>query len=240
MLLGDARERPTAPDAEWEEFRRRVEDRLTARVVAVNRLTPTIVEVVVRAPAAAAVLRAGPILPAPEPTRRTRPVIEGSPLLIEPLALTGAWVDAKQGLLSMIALEIGSVLAALQRLEAGRARPRDGPDRQRDRASRATRPCCSAAAGSATPSCFSIGKKARALGNRVIYFAGYKKAEDFYKREDIEAAADVLVLSVDHGETIPVRRPDDREFVGNIVEAMVAYGSGALGRPRSASRTSSG
>jgi hypothetical protein len=76
----------------------------------------------------------------------------------------------------------------------------------------------------------SIGKKARALGNRVIYFAGYKKAADFYKREDIEAAADVLVLSVDHGETIPVRRPDDREFVGNIVEAMVAYGSGALGR----------
>src|SRR5207245_8615222 len=76
---------------------------------------------------------------------------------------------------------------------------------------------------------FSIGKKARELGNRVIYFAGYKKAEDFYKREDVEAAADVLVLSVDHGATIPVRRPADRTFVGNIVEAMVAYASGRLG-----------
>jgi len=75
----------------------------------------------------------------------------------------------------------------------------------------------------------SIGRKARALGNRVIYFAGYKKAADFYKREDVEAAADVLVLSVDHGHRIPARRPDDREFVGNIVEAMVAYASGALG-----------
>ncbi len=41
------------PDAEWDAFRRRLEDDLTARVVAVNRLTPTIVEVVVRAPAAA-------------------------------------------------------------------------------------------------------------------------------------------------------------------------------------------
>jgi hypothetical protein len=63
----------------------------------------------------------------------------------------------------------------------------------------------------------------------VIYFAGYKKAEDLYKREELEAASDVLVLSVDHGATIPARRPSDREFVGNIVEAMVAYASGRLG-----------
>jgi NAD(P)H-flavin reductase len=78
---------------------------------------------------------------------------------------------------------------------------------------------------------FSIGKKARERGNRVIYFAGYKKAEDFYRREEIEAAADVLVLSVDRGETIPARRPSDREFVGNIIEAMLAYATGKLGVP---------
>ncbi len=76
---------------------------------------------------------------------------------------------------------------------------------------------------------FSIGKKARELGNRVLYFAGYKKAEDFYKREELEAAADVLVLSVDRGEAIPARRPSDRSFVGNIVEAMAAYATGRLG-----------
>ena len=50
---------------------------------------------------------------------------------------------------------------------------------------------------------FSIGKKARELGNRVIYFAGYKKAEDFYKREELEEAADVLILSVDRGRAHP-------------------------------------
>ena len=38
---------------------------------------------------------------------RSRPALGGSPLLIEPCALTGAWVDAERGLLSMIALEIG-------------------------------------------------------------------------------------------------------------------------------------
>jgi NAD(P)H-flavin reductase len=76
---------------------------------------------------------------------------------------------------------------------------------------------------------FSIGKKARQRGTRVVYFAGYKKAEDFYKREELEAAADVLVLSVDRGEAIPARRASDRSFVGNIVEAMLAYAGGQLG-----------
>src|SRR4029453_2704946 len=76
---------------------------------------------------------------------------------------------------------------------------------------------------------FSIGKKARARGNQVIYFAGYKKVEDFYKREELEAASDVLVLSVDRGEPIRARRPSDRSFTGNIVEAMTAYATGKLG-----------
>ena len=41
------------------------------------------------------------------------PVIDGSPLLIEPLALTGAWVDKEKGILSMIALEIGEGMAKI-------------------------------------------------------------------------------------------------------------------------------
>ena len=39
----------------------------------------------------------------------------------------------------------------------------------------------------------------------------------------------MLILSVDRGEAIPARRPTDRSFVGNIVEAMVAYATGRLG-----------
>jgi NAD(P)H-flavin reductase len=228
VLLGDAPERPTAPEEEWEEFRRRVEDRLTARVVAVNRLTPTIVEVVVRAPAAAENFEPGQFFRL-QNYEAHAPVIEGSPLLIEPLALTGAWVDAKQGLLSMVALEFGASSRLCSVLKPGEPVLAMGPTGSATELPRNSSVLlCGGGLGNAV--LLSIGKKARALGNRVIYFAGYKKAVDFYKREDIEAAADVLVLSVDHGETIPVRRPDDREFVGNIVEAMVAYGSGALGK----------
>ncbi|HKD11456.1 MAG TPA: FAD-dependent oxidoreductase [Thermoanaerobaculia bacterium] len=228
VLLGDRSERPVVPAALWEDFRRRVEERLTARVVAVHRLTPTIVEVVVRAPAAAENFRPGQFYRL-QNLEAHAPILGGSPLLIEPLALTGAWVDPSRGLLSMIALELGGSSRLCSVLKPGEAVVAMGPTgAPTELPEGGTVALCGGGLGNAV--LLSIGKRARELGNRVIYFAGYKKAEDFYKREEIEAAADVLVLSVDHGATIPLRRSSDRAFVGNIVEAMVAYGTGRLGK----------
>jgi hypothetical protein len=75
---------------------------------------------------------------------------------------------------------------------------------------------------------FSIGAAFRARGSRVLYFAGYKKMIDRYKVAEIEAAADVVVWCSDEGPGFAPTRPQDRSFVGNIVEAMRAYGSGEL------------
>ena len=66
----------------------------------------------------------------------------------------------------------------------------------------------------------------------MIYFAGYKYSRDVFKVEDIEAASDIIVWAVDKTEgatPIPTTRPQDKTFVGNIVEAMLAYAKGDLG-----------
>jgi NAD(P)H-flavin reductase len=76
---------------------------------------------------------------------------------------------------------------------------------------------------------FSIAKAMREHGNRVIYFAGYKKGEDLFKREDIEAATDKIVWSTDIGAAIAPGRPQDAHFRGNIVQAVLAYQNGELG-----------
>jgi hypothetical protein len=78
---------------------------------------------------------------------------------------------------------------------------------------------------------FSIAKAMREKGNRVIYFAGYKKGEDLFKREDIEAATDQVIWSTDVGSAIPPQRPQDRHFRGNIVQSILAYGRGEMGEP---------
>jgi hypothetical protein len=69
----------------------------------------------------------------------------------------------------------------------------------------------------------------RATGSKVIYFAGYKSQADRYRVEDIEASSDVVIWCCDEPPGFTARRPQDKSFVGNIVQAMQAYASGALG-----------
>lgn len=76
---------------------------------------------------------------------------------------------------------------------------------------------------------FSVARAIQASGSKVIYFAGYKKPEDLFHQDDIERGCDQVIWSVDHGEPIRPRRPQDRTFVGNIVDAMAAYAAGRLG-----------
>jgi NAD(P)H-flavin reductase len=76
---------------------------------------------------------------------------------------------------------------------------------------------------------FSIGAAFRAQGSKVLYFAGYKRMIDRYKVDEIEAASDAIVWCCDEGPGFQPTRAQDRSFVGNIVQAMLAYAQGELG-----------
>jgi hypothetical protein len=78
---------------------------------------------------------------------------------------------------------------------------------------------------------FSIAKALRERRNAVVYFAGYKRGEDLFKREEIEISTDQVIWSTDSGAPIVPARPQDAHFRGNIVQALLAYQSGELGTP---------
>jgi len=75
---------------------------------------------------------------------------------------------------------------------------------------------------------FSIAKALKENGCRVLYFAGYKTIADRYRVADIEGAADQVVWCCDEAPGFAPGRPQDGTFVGNVVQAIEAYGSGAL------------
>jgi NAD(P)H-flavin reductase/NADPH-dependent glutamate synthase beta subunit-like oxidoreductase len=201
-----------------------------ATIVAINRLTPTIIEVVVKAPFAAEKFLPGQFYRV-QNYEAYAPVVEGTALASEAIALTGAEVDKAKGTISLIALEMGSSSRLCSSWAIGDSlivmgvtgTPTDIPTGQ-------TVLLLGGGLGNAV--LFSIGKALRAAGNRVIYFAGYKYKQDVFKVADIEAASDVIIWSVDKGPgvaAIPTTRPQDKTFVGNILECMVAYASGELG-----------
>jgi len=201
--------------------------RLRARVHTVARLTPTIVEVVVEAPQAAANFQPGEFYRLQNfETLAHR--VDGTTLAMEGLAMTGAWVDVERGLVSIIALEMGGSSDLCSLLKPGDPVILMGPTGHPTETP-AGETVLLAGGGLGNAVLFSIGRALRAAGSKVLYFAGYKRVQDRYKVPDIEAAADVVVWACDEAPGFKPGRPQDRSHVGNIIDTMVHYQQGRLG-----------
>jgi NADPH-dependent glutamate synthase beta subunit-like oxidoreductase/NAD(P)H-flavin reductase len=222
----------------------RLDEELVATVHQVNRLTPTIVEIVVHAPMAArkfqpgqfyrlqnfetfapvvVVDRKGDGAEIPDVRAQARLAMEG-------LALTGAWVDTDKGLLGTIVLEMGGSSRLCAALVPDEPIILMGPTGQpTEIARKETVLLCGGGLGNAV--LFSIARAFKALGGTVLYFAGYRRGEDLFKRDDIERYTDQIIWCTDIGKTIEPGRPQDKHFRGNIVQAMETYASGGMGGP---------
>jgi len=217
-------------DRVFDNLEATLDEQLRAYVVRVDRLTPTIVDVIVKAPLQARKFEPGQFYRL-QNFETSAPIVDGKRMMMEGLALTGAWVDVEKGLLSMIVLEMGTSSRLCAMLKEGEevlvmgptGTPTEIPENET---------VLLAGGGLGNAVLFSIAKAMREANNHVIYFAGYKNGADLYKREEIENATDQVVWSTDFGDEIHPQRAGDSHFRGNIVQAMVAYAEGRLGEAK--------
>ncbi len=210
-----------------EQFIGRLNEELRATVHEVVRLTPLIVEVVVKAPLAARRFRPGQFYRL-QNFEMLAPQANGTRLTMEGIALTGAWVDGERGLVSLITLEMGGSSDLCVLLKQGDPVVVMGPTGTPTEIPQGETVIL-AGGGLGNAVLFSIGQAMRRAANRVLYFAGYKHMADRYKIAEIEAASDAVVWCCDEEPGFTPDRPQDKTFVGNIVQGMHAYASGALG-----------
>lgn len=207
-------------------FFTKLDNLLLPKVHEVKVLAPKIVEVMLKAPLAARQFEPGQFYRLQN--YQTNAVkVDGLDLISEPLALTGAWVDKKEGLISTIILEMGGSSNFCKYLSPGEIVVLMGPTGEPTTIpERETVLLVGGGLGNAV--LLSIGKSMRQKGCKVLYFAGYRKASALFKREEVEAAADVVVWCTDSGNIYP-RRKEDKSFNGNLIEALIAYANGFMG-----------
>jgi NADPH-dependent glutamate synthase beta subunit-like oxidoreductase/NAD(P)H-flavin reductase len=208
-------------------FAESLDEQLVAEVVDALRLTHQIVEVVVRAPLAARNFRPGEFYRL-QNYETFAEEADGIKLTMEGIALTGAWVNRERGLISLIVLEMGGSSRLCSLLEPGEKIVLMGPTGTPTEIPH-NQTVVLAGGGLGNAVLFSIALALKENGNRVIYFAGYRAPTDLFKRHEIEKACDMVVWSTDQGPCIQPARPQDKTFLGNIVEAMQAYATGQLG-----------
>lgn len=216
-----------APKAQWQRFADTLSQNLQATVDRVQRLAPGIVEVVVKAPLAARKFRPGQFYRFQTFERDARR-LNDVPLVTEGLALTGASTEPGAGLLSTIALEMGTSSRMLAHLQPGDPVVLMGPTGEPTEIPEGETVLL-AGGGLGNAVLFSIAKALQERGSRSIYFAGYRHSSTLFKRDMIEAHSEQVIWTSDAGDAIEPQRTSDRYFRGNIVEAMVAHQKGELG-----------
>jgi NAD(P)H-flavin reductase len=227
IFADEVAKNPSNDVSKFDAVVAKMDEEVRAFVVKVDRLTPTIVDVIVKAPLQARKFGPGQFYRL-QNFESSSPIVNGKRLMMEGLALTGAWVDREKGLLSMIVLEMGTSSRLCALLKEGEevivmgptGTPTEIPDNET---------VLLAGGGLGNAVLFSIAKALREKNNKVVYFAGYKNGADVFKREEIENATDQVVWASDAGNEIAPHRPQDSHFRGNIVQAMVAYSEGKLG-----------
>lgn len=204
-----------------------LENGLIASVVDVIRLTPTIVEVIVKAPFAVEKFHPGQFYRLQNYETNAKN-INGTALTMEGLAMTGSLTDVEKGFLSMIVLEMGASTRLVVGLKKGErvvvmgptGAPTHIPENEN---------VMLIGGGLGNAVLLSIAKALKKNNNKVIYFAGYKNSVDVYKMNEIESGADQVIWSYDTGEKIIPRRKQDLSFNGNVIQAMEAYNNNELG-----------
>lgn len=192
-------------------FSTNLDDLFHPRIQAVNRLTPSIIEIIVKAPQAARNFKPGQFFR----------LQNYSPLPLEGLALTGASADAENGLLSLIVLEMGGSSHLCQLLKEGDCISLMGPT-----GTPSTLPTNETVlligGGLGNAVLFSIGKALKEKGNRVLYVAGYKTPEDRFKKKDIEDVSDHVVWCSESSPGFIPSRSQDFSFHGNVIEGLLS------------------
>ena len=206
-------------------------DGLRANVHKVIRLTPNIVEVILKAPIAAQAFHPGQFFRLQNYSANASQFGDTT-LGTEGMALTGAWVDREKGLISTIVMEMGGSSSLCMELKPGEPVVLMGPTGSPTEIPKQAETVLLLGGGLGNAVLFSIGQAMRAAGSRVLYFAAYKGVNDRYHIENIEKAADEIVWCCDQAPGFTPERGQDRAFVGNVVQAMDAYGKGELGETR--------
>ncbi|MDH3562048.1 MAG: FAD-dependent oxidoreductase [Gammaproteobacteria bacterium] len=213
---------------EYHQFRLRMEELLAARVESVKRLTPSVVELKVRAPMAAKRFKAGQFFRLQNFETRSA-VVDGTRLQTEALAMTGARVDPATGIVSLVVIERGASSRLVAALQPGDPVALMGPTGVRATIPHGGETILFIGGRHGAAHVQSTGLALREKGNRVLFVGCFDTAQDVFCQDEIEQAADTVLWITAEGLPITPRRPQDHSVTAPVLEGISQYAAGKLG-----------
>jgi NAD(P)H-flavin reductase len=216
--------------ADYQAFRAQMSDLLTARVESVQRHSPTVVEVKVRAPMAARKFSPGQFFRV-QNYESLAPVVHNTRLQTEAIAMLGAGVAPDSGLISLMVLEKGASSRLFATFKPGMPLSLMGPTGVRASIPEQPETVMLIGGRLGAAEIMVVGPALKAAGHRVLYIAGFQTADEAYNQSALEHAADAIVWITKLGPPIKPNRPQDCAASGHFIDLLQQYAAGQLAGP---------
>jgi NADPH-dependent glutamate synthase beta subunit-like oxidoreductase/NAD(P)H-flavin reductase len=215
-----------ADEMEYAAFREDMQDLFQPRLIAVTRCAVNAVELVIHAPMAAKRFKPGQIYRL-QNYERLAPVVAGTRLQTETLAITGSKVDQDHGTVTLIVLERGASSRLAATFKPGEPIALMGPSGTAAHIPHNQTLLVVADRIGAT-GVRAIAPALKAAGNKLLYFMSLRNPGEVFCRDEFEQSCDEIVWVTLDGEIKPTRA-QDRSYVGDVRDALKAYTNGKLG-----------
>jgi NAD(P)H-flavin reductase len=193
---------------------KRLQYDLKAVLLEKKYLAPNILELVIRAPLASQNFKPGQFF-------KLQNYVTNEAELLEPIALTGAWVDKKKGIISLIVLQNGLSTKLCSMLNNNEAVILLGPSGEPTEIPKNEK-ILLIGGGLGNAVLFSIGKACKENKNEVIYIAAYKTLNSRFKEDFIEESSDRVFWACEE-EAFTKSRKQDETIKGNVIDTLHTY-----------------
>lgn len=187
-------------------------DKLKSYVHEVNILSDNIVELIIYSPLCAENFQPGQFFKLQNYSKDIKKIIE-------PIALTGSYVDKKSNLISLIVLEMGTSTNICRELKKGEEVVLMGPSGAPTQLFK-NKNIALIGGGLGNAVLMAIAIALKANNCFVTYFAGYRKLQDRFYAERIEENSDQVIWACQEQE-IKASRDTDLSIKGNIIDAII-------------------
>ena len=208
----------------YQTFRQSMQDLLQPRIDSVVRHTPSVIELRVHAPMVARRIAAGQFVRV-QNYESLAPMIDGTCLQTETLALTNAGADPESGIVSVMVMERGVSSRLCAGFKPGEPLAFMGPAGVRTRIPEGKN-ILVVGDQLAAAAMRALGPAFRAAGNRVLYVGLLDTAADVFCQDELEAGADAILWVTRNGEALQPRRPQDMAMTAELDSALLRYAQG--------------
>lgn len=214
-------------ELEYLKFATKMTEVFSAHIVKIVRHTPSVVEVKIHAPMAAKNFHPGQFYRI-QNFETSALLVGNTRLQSEAMAMIGAEVDKKAGMLSLMVLEQGASSRLFATFKEGDAIAVMGPTGVKAKIPDEPQTILFLGSRMGVAQIRAVGPALRKAGNKVLYIADFRTADEVYCQDELEAAADVIVWINRTGAPIKARRLQDCTFTGEYLAGIQQYAMGNL------------